>query len=46
MKDLIVKSAMAKENNFECCSQSLGMRFEKLTVINEMGCMNFTQKEW
>jgi hypothetical protein len=28
MKDLIVKSAKAKENSFECCSQSLGMRFE------------------
>jgi hypothetical protein len=47
MKDLIVKSAIAKESNFEgYVINQLGKRFEKLTVINEKDCMKFKQKEW
>jgi hypothetical protein len=47
MKDLIVKSAIAKESNFEgYVINQLGKRFEKLTAINEKDCMKFKQKEW
>jgi hypothetical protein len=47
MKDLIVKSAIAKDSNFEgYVINQLGKRFEKLTVINKKDCMKFKQKEW
>jgi hypothetical protein len=47
MKDLIVKSAIAKESNFEgYVINQLGKRLEKLTVVKEKGCMKFKQKEW
>lgn len=47
MKDLIVKSASQKENDFEGYVVSqLGKRFERLTVINEKDCIKFKQKAW